>query len=79
MKDNELVPVSCTNPECSEVIWITKKQKRQLFLDYFLRYGRVEFPYCSKACQEEHVRALSASTQFKPAPIKDHGEGLIRV
>lgn len=74
----DLVQVSCTNPNCDQLIWITKKQKRQFFLDYFLRYGRVEFPYCCKACQEEHMKLLSQSSQFEAQAMKDRGTGLVR-
>ena len=76
--DIELVQVSCTNPDCPNLIWITKKQKRKIYLESFLRYGRIELPYCCKACQEAHMKALSASIQFTPSPIKNHGEGLIQ-
>lgn len=79
MTENEFIQVSCTHPDCDKLILITKKQKRQLFLDYFLRYGRVELPYCCKACQEDHMKALSASKQFEAQPVKDRGPGLIRV
>ena len=40
--DIELVQVSCTNQDCPNLIWITKKQKRKIYLESFLRYGRLE-------------------------------------
>ncbi|WP_275425560.1 hypothetical protein [Methanosarcina horonobensis] len=43
-----------------------------------MRYERFELPYCCKACQEEHMKLLSASSRFEPQAIKDRGTGLVR-
>jgi len=56
-----LTHVSCSYPECSNLITISVKQKRELLTDNFLKYGKSSMIYCSKSCQEKHLIELSKS------------------
>ncbi|MBC2746267.1 MAG: hypothetical protein HF975_04525 [ANME-2 cluster archaeon] len=58
-----LVPVSCCNPKCDQIILIPRDQKQKFFTTYPLRYGRFTLPYCSKKCQDDHTRELSPLTE----------------
>jgi hypothetical protein len=72
-----LTNVSCSNPECSNMITITVKQKREFFTEFFLKYGKVCSPYCSKACQEKHMMELSKSKFYVSGNLKNHESALI--
>lgn len=54
----ELVPVSCTNPECDKFALITPADKRLFFVTYPLRKGKFVRPYCSEECQQAHNEQL---------------------
>lgn len=74
----DIVPIICTNPGCSKLIWVTRAQKKQLYAEFVLRYGRIELPHCSKACKEGHMKLMSESELFEKKQIKDRGEGLVK-
>lgn len=78
MDSLDIVPLVCTNPGCSKLIWVTRAQKKQLYAEFVLRYGRIELPHCSRACKEEHMKLMSKSELFEKKQIKDRGEGLVK-
>lgn len=69
--------VSCSNPECSHRITITVDQKRELLTENFLKYGKISLIYCSKACQEEHLKKLNESKFVQKGTLKNHEYALI--
>lgn len=72
-----LTEVSCSNPDCSNMITITLKQKREFFTEYFLKYGKIVAPYCSKSCREKHMIELSRSKFYISGNLKNHKNVLI--
>lgn len=70
--------VSCSNPDCSNLITIPVDQKRELLTDNFLKYGKVSLIYCCKACQEAHQAKLSESKFFEKGNLKNHESALVR-
>ncbi len=70
--------VSCTNPECSNLITIPIEQKRELFTENYLKYGKIPLLYCCKACQDAHYLELSESKFFEKGHLKNHESALVR-
>jgi hypothetical protein len=61
-----IVQVSCSNPDCNNLIPMTTTQKRKFFSVYYVKYGQVVLPYCCKDCQKKHMEELQgARTQVK--------------
>jgi hypothetical protein len=56
-----IVQVSCSNPDCDELIPMTRIQKRKFFSVYYQKYRQVVLPYCCKACQEKHQEELKGA------------------
>jgi hypothetical protein len=69
--------VSCFNPDCSNLITIPLEQKRELFLEDFLKYGKFSLPYCSKRCQELHQEELKKAKFLTAGTLKNHESALI--
>ena len=74
---NVKTKVSCSNPECSNLITMLVEQKRELMTDNFLKYGKISLPYCSKSCQEKHQIELSKSKFYISGNLKNHETALI--
>jgi hypothetical protein len=61
-----IVQVSCSNPDCDNLLPMTREQKRKFFSVYYVKYGQVVLPYCCKECQQKHMEELQgARTQVK--------------
>ncbi len=69
--------MSCSYPGCSNLIEVTFEQKRKFKTDYFLKYGKSIDVYCSKACQEKHMKELSKAEFVTRGPLKNHEYALI--
>jgi hypothetical protein len=59
----KIVWISCTNPDCDNLIPTTREQKRIFFTDHFLKYNRIELPYCSRGCRQAHQHELNKGIQ----------------
>ncbi|MHC1576879.1 MAG: ParB N-terminal domain-containing protein [Methanosarcinaceae archaeon] len=57
-KDPDLTLCSCANPDCDNFVTLTRSQRRKFFTTYYIKYGQIELPYCSKECSDIHQRAL---------------------
>ena len=56
----KLIKVSCSYPHCDKFIIMSRAQKQKFFTTYPMRYGRLNLPYCSKECQENHFKELQS-------------------
>ncbi len=63
----QTVMVPCTNPRCTNLIPMTKKQLEEFFISSKKRYDMVIFPFCTTTCRDEvlaqHGGALPGSDQ----------------
>ncbi len=69
--------MSCSNPECSNLIWVTRDQKRELKTHHYLKYGKTVDVYCSKDCQEKHMKELSQAEFLTKGSMKNHEYALV--
>ena len=67
----------CSYPECSNMIWITVKQKRELKTFNVLKYGDSSDVYCCKECQEKHLKELSEAEFLTKGNLKNREYALI--
>ena len=77
MKLPPLTPMICSYPECSNMIWITVKQKRELKTFNVLKYGDSSDVYCCKECQEKHLKELSEAEFLTKGNLKNREYALI--
>jgi len=52
MKDH-IVMVPCTNPNCKELIPMTKRQLEEFFISSKKRYDMIIFPFHNTKCRDE--------------------------
>jgi len=76
LPETEMMQYSCSNPDCNNVVEITREQKKQFFVEYFRRYGIISLPYCSSDCQQKHQEMLAEKPGVVPTEYKDHGNRL---
>lgn len=69
--------MNCSYPECSEVFYISVEQKRELKTYNFLKYGTTSDVYCSKECQEKHMKELSEAEFLRKGTMKNREYALI--
>lgn len=72
-----LTLVNCSYPECSNVFYITVEQKRELKTFHYLKYGKTADVYCSKECQEKHLKDLSQAEFLRKGTLKNREYALI--
>jgi len=77
MKVPSMTPLICAYPECSNQIWITVQQKRELKTFNVLKYGTSSDVYCSKECQEKHLRELSEAEFLTKGTLKNREYALV--
>lgn len=53
--------MSCSNPQCDNLLRVTRKQKHFLLTTSFLRFKRFRPIYCSKTCQDNHMMELGVN------------------
>lgn len=51
-----LVEMVCWNPECSNRIVVTPKQKRDFVISFHKKYGKTVFPCCCRECRDTVIR-----------------------
>ncbi len=56
---NKAFEITCMKPGCNNRFPVTESQWNKFNDVYYRKYGRFMLPYCSKQCQEEHLRELS--------------------
>ena len=72
-----LTLVNCSYPECNNVFYITVEQKRELKTFHYLKYGKTADVYCSKDCQEKHLKDLSEAEFLRKGTLKNREYALI--
>jgi len=72
-----LTMVNCSYPECSNLFYITVEQKRELKTFHYLKYGKTADVYCSKDCQERHLKDLSEAEFLRKGTLKNREYALI--
>lgn len=73
-----LTPVICAYPECSNMVWITVKQKRELIINNYLKYGDLSAGICcSQECQQKLLNELSQSKFLTTGNVKNRERALI--
>lgn len=72
-----LTPMICANPDCSEMFFITKKQKRELKTENVLKYGVSSDLYCSPDCMQKHLNELSEAKFLDSGNLKNREYALI--
>lgn len=72
-----LTPIICAYPECSNMIWITVQQKRQIKTYNVLKYHDSHDPYCSVECQQKHFRDLEDAKCFEKTLMKNREYALV--
>lgn len=68
--------VSCCNPECGLFKIIPIKQKREIFTDNFIEYGKISLIYCSKKCADAHQIKLAESNFFEIGNLEEYDSGI---
>lgn len=63
--------MACAYPECNNILYITTQQKRELKTFDYLKYGVSSDLYCSKHCQEKHLRELSEAEFVQKGALKN--------
>lgn len=65
--DGQKIMVPCFNPNCKNLIPMTKKQLAEFFISSKKRYNMAIFPCCSTTCRDEmlaqHGGAIDGSDQ----------------
>lgn len=73
-----MTPIICAYPECSNMIWITVKQKRELMVNNYLKYGDLPAGICcSVECQQKLLKEWSESEFLTKGSIKNRDYALI--
>ena len=73
-----LTPVICAYPECSNMIWITVKQKRELIVTNYLKYGNLSSGICcSSTCQQKLLDEYAESGFLTKGTIKNREYALV--
>ncbi|WP_292466473.1 hypothetical protein [Methanolobus sp.] len=55
---SDVLEITCAKPGCNNRFHMTESQWNKFNDVYYRKYGRFMLPYCSKQCQEEHLRLL---------------------
>ena len=73
-----LVPIICAHPDCNNMIWITKKQKRELIVTNYLKYGDLSAGICcSPGCQQKLLEEYNESEFLTKGTIKNREYALV--
>lgn len=67
-----LTMMSCSYPGCDGSILLPRSQKRELLSDNYLKYNKNTYVYCSKDCQERHLKELAKSKSVASGTLKNH-------
>jgi len=74
----KFVPVICAYPECSNMVWITVKQKRELIVTNYLKYGNLSAGICcSRECQQKLLDEYNESEFLTKGTIKNREYALV--
>jgi len=69
--DEQIVTVSCFNPECSNQINLTIRQKRDQLISFPKKYGKMVFICCCETCQQRLLELFNGdTTQTGDGPIQ---------
>lgn len=64
----EYITIQCPNPSCGKEFRILRSQMEDLLITQFRQYKRLNYIYCSDACQQAHLKLLNIVPNNKINP-----------
>ena len=62
---------------CDKSFILPTSQKKKLLTDNYTKYYKTNYLYCSKECQEKHLKELAESKSVASGSLKNHESALI--
>jgi len=72
-----LVSVKCHRPGCGTSVMMPLSQEEELMTDNYTKYSKNTYIYCSKECQERHLKKLAEAKSVASGSLKNHEYALV--
>jgi hypothetical protein len=67
-----LINVKCHRPGCGNQILMPLSQEEELMTDNYTKYNKNCYIYCSKECQDKHIKKMAESKSVASGTLKNH-------